>query len=242
MRERSGSGRFSTTRFASRAAPPASKHAAGIVLSNRPLAEDCRFRRQGRALLAVPVRRRRVDRTHQVRFPRPEDAHHGGKRVPRGAASRASISRAAARRQGDVSVLARGDTTGVVPVESGGMRKMVTQLGRAASRTDRGARALPSGAIDSGMDQDFISASRQGEGQLRAPLSRDILRRPTARSCTVAGDADRARLAATRWRRRQPPARDGQEEKEEMERSAMLPRGGHTRKASTRLARTIFER
>ena len=75
-------------------------------------------------------------------------------------------------------LLCKGDTTGVFQMESGGMRKMVTQLRPSRFEDLIAALALfRPGPLDSGMDQDFIKRKHGKEKVVyEHPLLADILK------------------------------------------------------------------
>src|SRR5262249_23366667 len=75
-------------------------------------------------------------------------------------------------------LLCKGDTTGVFQMESGGMRKMVTQLRPNRFEDLIAALALfRPGPLDSGMDQDFIKRKHGKEKVVYVhPLMADILK------------------------------------------------------------------
>ena len=117
------------------AAAHASKHAAGVVIAPQPLTDDVPLwvDKDGAVVTQYTLQRRRGDRPDQVRLPRPEDPHADrGHRAPhpRGARRRPSqLEPAPARRRGrPTSSSQRADTVGVFQLESGGIRRMLTQL------------------------------------------------------------------------------------------------------------------
>ena len=200
--------------------------------------------RQGRRRRdAVHVHRRRGDRPHQVRLPRPEDADAGrGRRAahPRRARRRRSISDGCrSTTPSTYKLLAGGDTVGVFQMESGGMRKLLTQLKPEPLRgPDRRPRALPSRPARQRHGRAFIKRKHGKETirylhpRARADPEGDLRRH----RLPGAGDADRpgARRLLAR-RRRQPAPRDGQEEEGgDGSRARALPRrrrgAGHGRR------------
>ena len=141
----------------------ASKHAAGVVIANRPLAEHLPLfvDKDGAVLTQYPFGD--VEYIGLIKFD-----FLGLKTLTLLANA---VSMIKERRGEDLDLatlplddaatyklLAKGDTIGVFQMESGGMRKMITQLRPSRFEDLIAALALfRPGPLDSGMDQDFIN-------------------------------------------------------------------------------------
>ncbi|MEB2284071.1 MAG: DNA polymerase III subunit alpha [Polyangiaceae bacterium UTPRO1] len=142
----------------------ASRHAAGIVIANRPLAEYLPLfvDKEGAVLtqysmndvewiglikfdfLGLKTLTFLADAASIIRSRHPEAAH-------------LDLGKLSLDDAKTYKLLAKGDTVGVFQMESGGMRKMITQLRPSRFEDLIAALALfRPGPLDSGMDQDFI--------------------------------------------------------------------------------------
>ena len=161
----------------------ASKHAAGIVISNQPLS--------GNLPLFVDK-----DRTVLTQYPHGDVEWIGLIKFDflglKTLTMLANIVKLIAETRGETvdlaslplddkktyQLLSKGDTTGVFQMESGGMRKMVAQLRPSRFEDLIAALALfRPGPLDSGMDQDFIKR-KQGKQKVsyEHPLLESILK------------------------------------------------------------------
>ena len=142
----------------------ASRHAAGIVIANRPLSEYLPLfvDKEGAVLtqysmndvewiglikfdfLGLKTLTFLADAVAIIRATRPEGANLDLAALPLDDPK-------------TYKLLAKGDTVGIFQMESGGMRKMITQLRPSRFEDLIAALALfRPGPLDSGMDQDFI--------------------------------------------------------------------------------------
>jgi hypothetical protein len=151
--------------------------------------------------------------------------------------------------------LAAADTIGVFQLESGGIRRLLTQLKPSGfptwSRSSRTgpARSTPSSRTAGRWSRLHPAEARQGADPVSAPRARaDPARHLRRHRLPGAGDADRAgarRLLPRR--RRQPPPRHGQEEEGgHGARARAVPsrraHGGHRRRAPRRRSSTSWRR
>jgi DNA polymerase-3 subunit alpha len=229
----------------------ASKHAAGIVISNRPLAEDLPlFVDKDRAVLTqypygdvewiglIKFDFLGLKTLTMVANAVQLVGQHRGERV--------DLAALPLDDKATYQLLARGDTTGVFQMESGGMRKMVTQLRPSRFEDLIAALALfRPGPLDSGMDQDFIKRKHGKEKvTYEHPLLEDILKETYGTlvyqeqvmqiARVMAGysmaDADNLRRAM------------GKKKKEEMDKERdRFRQGAHAQGIRPELATTIFE-
>jgi DNA polymerase-3 subunit alpha len=161
----------------------ASKHAAGIVIASRPLSEHLPLfvDKDGTVLTQYPFGD--VEWIGLIKF------DFLGLKTLTLLAHAVAIIRERRGAAVDLAalplddpetyrLLSRGDTTGVFQMESGGMRKMITQLRPSRFEDLIAALALfRPGPLDSGMDQDFIKR-KHGKQKVtyEHPLLEDILK------------------------------------------------------------------
>jgi len=160
----------------------ASKHAAGIVISDRPLSEN----------LPLFVDK---DRTVLTQYPYGDVEWIGlikfdflglktltfladiVRLVREDTGTTVDLASLALTDPPTYQLLCKGDTTGVFQMESGGMRKMVTQLRPSCFEDLIAALALfRPGPLESGMDQDFIKRKHgKSKVEYEHPLLEGIL-------------------------------------------------------------------
>ncbi len=170
------------------------KHAAGIVIANKPLSEDLPLfvDKEGAVLtqysmndvewiglikfdfLGLKTLTFLADAVTIIRTTHPDDPPLDLATLPLDDAK-------------TYKLLAKGDTVGIFQMESGGMRKMITQLRPSRFEDLIAALALfRPGPLDSGMDQDFIKRKHGKEKIVydHPLLEGDPAARPTASSST----------------------------------------------------------
>src|SRR3989440_6281505 len=145
------------------------KHASGIVISNRPLVEDVPLFLDPDQLLLTQYAYNEIDAIGLIKFDflglktltLIESAVRG---VREGKAIELDLSAAPLDDKRTYEMLGRGDTVGIFQMESGGMRKLLTDLRPTCFEDLIAVNALyRPGPLDSGMLDQFIKRKRGKE-------------------------------------------------------------------------------
>ncbi len=145
------------------------KHASGIVISNRPLVEDVPLFVDPDGLLLTQYAYNEVDAIGLIKF----DflglktltlIESAVRRVREGKAVEIDFTRTPLDDKKTYELLGRGDTVGIFQMESGGMRKLLTDLRPSCFEDVIAVLALyRPGPLDSGMVEEFIKRKRGKE-------------------------------------------------------------------------------
>ncbi len=145
------------------------KHASGIVISNRPLVEDVPLFVDPDGLLLTQYAYNEIDAIGLIKF----DflglktltlIESAVRRVREGRATELDIAALPLDDKKTYELLGRGDTVGVFQMESGGMRKLLTDLRPSCFEDLIAVLALyRPGPLDSGMVEEFIKRKRGKE-------------------------------------------------------------------------------
>ena len=229
----------------------ASKHAAGIVIAERPLIESLPLfvDKDGAVLTQYPYSD--VDAIGLIKFDflglkTLSMIHSVVRRVREGRGVDIDVARLRLTDPPTYKLIARGDTVGVFQMESGGMRKLLTQLRPTSFEDVIAVLALfRPGPLDSGMVEQFTKR-KHGKEPIRylhpalEPILRDtygvivyqeqVMQIAQALAGYSLGDADNLRRAM------------GKKKKAEMEREReRFISGALARKVSEKLAGEIFD-
>jgi len=229
----------------------ASKHAAGIVIAERPLIESLPLfvDKDGAVMTQYPYSD--VDAIGLIKFDflglkTLTMIHNVVRRVAEGRGVQIDVSTLPLDDRVTYKLMAKGDTVGVFQMESGGMRKLLTQLRPTTFEDVIAVLALfRPGPLDSGMVEQFIKR-KHGKDPIRylhpalEPILRDtygvivyqeqVMQIAQALAGYSLGDADNLRRAM------------GKKKKAEMEREKdRFISGAVARKIQEKLAREIFE-
>ena len=152
----------------------ASKHAAGIVIGSRPLVEDLPLFVDKEGSVMTQFSGPHVDEIGLIKF----DflglktltlVHNIVRRIREGRGIAIDVSRLAFDDKATYRLICKGDTVGVFQMESGGMRKLVTQLRPTTFEDIIAVLALfRPGPLDSGMVEQFIKR-KHGKEEVKYP-------------------------------------------------------------------------
>jgi DNA polymerase-3 subunit alpha len=152
----------------------ASKHAAGIVIGSRPLVEDLPLFVDKEGSVMTQFAGPHVDEIGLIKF----DflglktltlVHNVVRRIGHGRGVDIDLATLALEDKKTYRLIAKGDTVGVFQMESGGMRKLVTQLRPNTFEDIIAVLALfRPGPLDSGMVEQFIKR-KHGKEEVKYP-------------------------------------------------------------------------
>jgi len=155
----------------------ASKHAAGIVIGSRPLVEDLPLFMDKEGSVMTQFSGPHVEEIGLIKF----DflglktltlVHNIVRRIREGRGVEVDVSRLALDDKATYKLIAKGDTVGVFQMESGGMRKLVSQLRPTTFEDIIAVLALfRPGPLDSGMVEQFIKR-KHGKEEVKYPHPR----------------------------------------------------------------------
>jgi DNA polymerase-3 subunit alpha len=155
----------------------ASKHAAGIVIGSRPLVEDLPLFVDKEGSVMTQFSGPHVDEIGLIKF----DflglktltlVHNVVRRIREGRGAEIDVSALPLDDKATYKLIAKGDTVGVFQMESGGMRKLVTQLRPSTFEDIIAVLALfRPGPLDSGMVEQFIKR-KHGKEEVKYPHPR----------------------------------------------------------------------
>ncbi|HVM98182.1 MAG TPA: DNA polymerase III subunit alpha, partial [Candidatus Acidoferrales bacterium] len=229
----------------------ASKHAAGIVIGNRPLIESLPLfvDKDGAVMTQFPYAD--VDAIGLIKFDflglKTLTMIHGiVRRIRDGRSAEVDVNHLPLNDRATYKLIAKGDTVGVFQMESGGMRKLVTSLRPTTFEDIIAVLALfRPGPLDSGMVDEFIKRKNGKEpikylhpaleGILRDTYGVIVYQEQVMQIAQVLagytlGDADNLRRAM------------GKKKKEEMEREkGRFIAGALKNKIAEKLATEIFD-
>ncbi|MFN8641158.1 MAG: DNA polymerase III subunit alpha [Candidatus Binatia bacterium] len=152
----------------------ASKHAAGIVIGSRPLVEDLPLFMDKEGSVMTQFSGPHVDEIGLIKF----DflglktltlVHNVVRRIREGRGVEIDVATLPLDDKATYKLIAKGDTVGVFQMESGGMRKLVTQLRPSTFEDIIAVLALfRPGPLDSGMVEQFIKR-KHGKEDVKYP-------------------------------------------------------------------------
>ena len=152
----------------------ASKHAAGIVIGSRPLVEDLPLFMDKEGSVMTQFSGPHVDEIGLIKF----DflglktltlVHNIVRRIREGRGIEVDVATLPLDDKGTYRLVCKGDTVGVFQMESGGMRKLVTQLRPTTFEDIIAVLALfRPGPLDSGMVEQFIKR-KHGKEEVKYP-------------------------------------------------------------------------